>query len=266
MIVVICSCGARHELPDEWAGKRGRCPKCKRVLHVPAKATKKEETPPAPVAPTGPPEPAARTAPSDPTGGVTKQADPEITGFTFDYDEFADRDRVEKVEKEKKPEPAKKPDRIRFRCSCGKVLVAPAQRAGATARCPKCRKMLVVPTPKSPEDEWEDEKKQDGKQLADLFGYENPEGAAKVTCDHCGADMAPGAIVCVQCGINRLTGAQLKTVTGPDAEIPGDGPGLLGKVAFWKRKKKDVRSYRTVAEDKKTKSGAGETKSRPPEG
>ena len=30
-----CNCGYRMELPDEWAGKQGRCPQCGNVLQIP---------------------------------------------------------------------------------------------------------------------------------------------------------------------------------------------------------------------------------------
>ncbi len=32
-----CNCGYRMELPDEWAGRQGRCPQCGRVLNIPIK-------------------------------------------------------------------------------------------------------------------------------------------------------------------------------------------------------------------------------------
>jgi len=181
------------------------------------------------------------------------ESNPEIEGYTFDYGgedpaevdkrlaEEDTRKEAEKEEKVKREASPKKPDKIRFECSCGKTLAAPVERAGAKARCPKCRKPVVVPTPDVEED--------DDKRLEALFGYGEGEDATELTCEHCGADMAPGAIVCVGCGINRMTGAQLATATGVQAEIPGEGGSLLEKVTFWK-KKPDKSSYRTISEDR----------------
>jgi WD40 repeat protein len=39
MIEVICACGQQIRLPDEYAGKSGRCPKCKAVVNVPGADT-----------------------------------------------------------------------------------------------------------------------------------------------------------------------------------------------------------------------------------
>ena len=47
-----CNCGYNMELPDEWAGRRGRCPQCARVLDIPAKkpsGSAMTPTPPTPL-------------------------------------------------------------------------------------------------------------------------------------------------------------------------------------------------------------------------
>ena len=249
MIVVVCECGMRHELPDEWAGKTGRCPGCKAVLEVPATGAQAQGG--------GAPEsqtPVAQdTAPASPAPGQSggegpmteKQADPEIAGFTFDYGEDPrEQDKRLAAEDEQPPEAGtpQKPEKIRFRCTCGKVLVAPGERAGAKARCPQCKKVVVVPAPE-PEEEDDDE-----GQFADLFGYEDAEKQASLSCDHCGTEMAPGAVLCTYCGINKLTGVQLETATGSVAQIDDEEGGLLGKVAFWKKPKPTT--HKTIAEDK----------------
>ena len=148
----------------------------------------------------------------------------------------------EQAAKEKK-RTGPKPDKIRFKCSCGKVLAAPPERAGAKARCPQCKKVVVVPTPEL------EEEAQDDRQFSDLFGYEKPMESAHQTCDHCGSKMAPGSVFCVDCGINRHTGTQLTTVTGLHAEIPTENASLKDKLAFWK-KKGEKPTYKTISQDR----------------
>ena len=36
MLEVVCECGTRLRLGDEWAGKQGRCPRCDAVLQIPS--------------------------------------------------------------------------------------------------------------------------------------------------------------------------------------------------------------------------------------
>lgn len=44
-------------------------------------------------------------------------------------------------------------DRIRFRCACGRKMVAPAKYAGRRAKCPGCAKPIVVPKKSQPKAE-----------------------------------------------------------------------------------------------------------------
>ena len=37
---------------------------------------------------------------------------------------------------------------IRFKCSCGALISAPDAAAGKRGRCPKCKTLFLVPTPK----------------------------------------------------------------------------------------------------------------------
>lgn len=60
------SCGAGFSVPDAHAGKRGKCPKCQRVMTVPAKTSSPDDPPP-PV-PTLAPSPATALE-SAPSGG-----------------------------------------------------------------------------------------------------------------------------------------------------------------------------------------------------
>lgn len=51
-IQVKCSCGKVLYVPDEYAGKRGRCPQCARMLTIPKNAHPPSNTPPPKVCPT----------------------------------------------------------------------------------------------------------------------------------------------------------------------------------------------------------------------
>jgi len=270
MIVVVCGCGMRHELPDEWAGKSGRCPKCKRVMHVPAAEpdAKKQGAPEAREeitheAPTGiahddalpiqkadnaggdagtphRPRSASDAPPADQmkvqgTSVHFDAMDPDKAAeVKFEYQEVSDED-VGKTPQEL----AEKPDKIRFRCKCGKVLVAPADRAGAKVRCPKCRKVLKVPDLETTE------KKAD--EVRGHFGYEARGAQTEHICDACGAFMKPGSLICIDCGTHKMSGEKLATAIGDDA-FRGEG-GLLSSLKFWKRKQHGAK---TIAEDRGT--------------
>jgi hypothetical protein len=61
-----CECGTTLSVPDAAAGKKAKCPKCGKIVPVPALASPAPEPAPQPVAapePTTPPEPAAQPEP-----------------------------------------------------------------------------------------------------------------------------------------------------------------------------------------------------------
>ncbi|MFH0963019.1 MAG: hypothetical protein V2A58_03305 [Planctomycetota bacterium] len=227
-ISVKCPCGAVHEMPDSWAGKRGKCSNCGRLLAVPfPSARPRENVPPQPQPPPAPAEP-PKPAPSE-----------EFVPFEMEeVDDAAFEEGAKKKEEESRKEEPPPPDVhvegniISFKCSCGKLLKAPLDKAGKTAKCPVCKKPISVPAPpeKKPE-----------KEPESTFEYVSEEDIEILECPNCGAHMEKGAILCVQCGTNRVSGEKVDTKIGDDA-FAGERKGLkdvLGKVAFWKKKKEE---------------------------
>lgn len=70
-IRVTCQCGQTLSVPDEMAGKSGRCPKCKGVLKVPASQGK-----PVAASTKGSPATANPAAPKPPSAGSTSKTSP----------------------------------------------------------------------------------------------------------------------------------------------------------------------------------------------
>ena len=93
---------------------------------------------------------------------------------------------------------------MRFSCrKCGHTVSAPDDAAGKRGQCPKCGEVFTIPAP---------------------AGTEGPQG-----CPGCGAQVAEGAVICVQCGLNLRTGAKLET----DTPIPLDGDETTSVKAFF---------------------------------
>ncbi|MFP4055820.1 MAG: hypothetical protein ACLF0G_03005 [Candidatus Brocadiia bacterium] len=87
---------------------------------------------------------------------------------------------------------------ITFRCSCGREFEARDEAAGRHMRCPECGERVQVPQP------------QDSPEPTD-------EGEAG-PCPECQAPLAPGAVLCTNCGYDLRTGQRLETAA--EAEPP----------------------------------------------
>ena len=125
-----------------------------------------------------------------------------------------------------------KPGTIAVVCTCGKQLKAPANMEGKQARCPKCRKTISIPsssgsiTPaagmtaaaaSSPLDD-----------LLDDVGMAAPR--TPHFCPECKADMAPDAVLCIQCGFNLQLGNKIETELDPALQADSDLPPEIRKV------------------------------------
>lgn len=96
-----------------------------------------------------------------------------------------------------------------FACpGCGKQYGWKPELAGRKAKCQKCGQVLVVPA--SPE----------AAAAAGPAVPQAPAGAgavpagaapAQAGCPSCKQPVAPGAVICVQCGYNFKTGQRLST-------------------------------------------------------
>ena len=225
-IRVKCKCGAEHAMPDDWAGKRGKCPNCGRILRVP-RVRKQPAQAKAP-----PPEPDEETPPQSAIGDGTKSVMKEdFVPFQMsepEKDEFEEGLKGGKKDKSAATDVKVKDNILSFKCSCGKALRAPVSRAGKTATCPGCKKPITIPKP--PEQEPEP-----------VFDYVAEEDGDKFECPNCGEEMDKASVICVKCGTNRITGDTVETKIGDEAFADEKG-GLrkaLGKVSFWKRKETD---------------------------
>ena len=99
---------------------------------------------------------------------------------------------------------------IRFQCTCGHTLTAPDKIAGRSAKCPHCDSVVAVPSR-----EPIDEPPSRPAAASTKSGADRPPPADK--CPKCSAELAAGAVLCVQCGFNLRSGTQMHTVTSTNA-------------------------------------------------
>jgi hypothetical protein len=115
-------------------------------------------------------------------------------------------------------------DKISVECACGKKLKAPATAIGRKAKCPACGNVLTIEAPPPPPVE--------DDALGALYDLADAEkDAAKSNqvddsprCPQCAAEMAPSAVLCVNCGYDVRTKSKLAAkpvVTRPVVNLDG---------------------------------------------
>lgn len=114
-------------------------------------------------------------------------------------------------------------------CSCGKVLRVKPEWIGRRVKCPSCGAIVQVPAAQ-PEDS-------EPLRLAPK-DPDPPPTDAQAECPNCHQPLAPGAVLCTQCGLDLRTGTVRDTVNGPpEADEPDpDRPRLhhyLWEVRWW---------------------------------
>jgi hypothetical protein len=121
---------------------------------------------------------------------------------------------------------------IKVACKCGQSFAAKDELAGKQVKCPKCGQPLVIPKPQAQKPAGgAGQARQGGARsapaapvsggLADLFdeaGIGAPQSHQGPRCTNCGAGMKPGAVLCVQCGMNLQTGQRFESQVQAEAE------------------------------------------------
>lgn len=232
------SCAAKYRWKDELAGKKIKCAKCQSILRMPDDAAGQpaivrkagdDAAPAAPAAakpavaakaahapPPAPPEPPAAPAPA--------AAKPSVE--TYDVD---DGEPSSAPPPPAPPPPPPKP--------------APAAKPAAPTKpaAPAKSHAPAKPAAKPQEDE--------GISLQENHGETPPAaepaaGASK--CPSCGNAVKPGAVICLNCGLNLKEGSKVKTTVEDD---DGDGddddgaapPGFKAKLlGFFRKGKKSA--------------------------
>ncbi len=164
-------CGKRIGVPDNLAGKTGKCPACGTTLTVP-------------------------TTPAPPPARPDRQGK---TDYNFRLSE-EDRNRIEeeerfraeakiRAEREARsketpiyPAPSATSNVITFDCPFCLIEITVASAAGTTTSCPKCREVLKVP----------------GKTKS-TGGQGRGSTAFKPRCCVCGGEALPGETTCFSC-------------------------------------------------------------------
>jgi hypothetical protein len=117
---------------------------------------------------------------------------------------------------------------IKFKCGCGHVLSVPDSAAGKSGKCPKCQKVLRVPTPAASKTAGKSNTAapaQAGKAVGkvakpvpaaaspgvmdSLFDEAGLVQKTGPVCPKCATSIKPGAVMCTNCGFRFETGEQL---------------------------------------------------------
>ena len=128
-------------------------------------------------------------------------------------------------------------DKITVSCSCGKKLKAPASAVGRKAKCPGCGNVMTLTAPTTKKESTKAGADDDGldglyalaaeeKQAAKHQGTATDDG---MHCPSCGADMAPGAVLCVGCGFDMRTKAKVSKKPAATAAAAPGAPGAGGR-------------------------------------
>jgi hypothetical protein len=106
---------------------------------------------------------------------------------------------------------------------CGTRLQVGDDLGGRPVQCPRCGRVFAAPEPiptESPQEPLGVYGLKDEPEFPSVLAAEDsarPRAAPGVpsehTCPKCGAALKPEAVVCVDCGFNRKTGKQLRTVS-----------------------------------------------------
>ena len=120
------SCNQLLTTPDDTAGKKGKCPHCESVMHVP-KVSAANHWPP------GMAHPGARRAAAFELSAPHAAASESSSSM--------------QVGPQSAPSPAAADgERIAFRCqSCNRLLRTPAHTAGRQGQCPNCGMLMDIP-------------------------------------------------------------------------------------------------------------------------
>ncbi len=95
-------------------------------------------------------------------------------------------------------------------CACGKKLKAPASAVGRKAKCPACGNVLTIEAPPPPPPAEDD-------PMGAIYDLAAAEQAAAESnqiddssrCPKCGASMAVGSVLCVNCGYDMRSKAKV---------------------------------------------------------
>ncbi|MFQ3592267.1 MAG: hypothetical protein SNJ82_03640 [Gemmataceae bacterium] len=166
-------CQSRMTVPDNLAGKKGRCSKCKNPIVVPSQEVASATAPPAPpvrpsVAPAPPVRPSVSPAPAMPRGSVAAPPPPppppslpssvQAPAPPPDPAPLVD---IEAAAAEAFADPKEEEvelSTVEFTCpQCDEPISLPIAEAGKRAPCPKCSRIIAVPVPqKHKQKHWRD--------------------------------------------------------------------------------------------------------------
>ena len=133
---------------------------------------------------------------------------------------------------------------IRVHCGkCKAAFQAKDALAGRRVKCPKCKDSLTIPTPQ----------KSTAKQgaaagaggghnpLLDILEDEDIRPMSRgPVCQNCNSEIGAGAVICVNCGFNQETGAQLETEEYEDDADIGAESSLSDAERIMAKAEKDI--------------------------
>lgn len=102
-------------------------------------------------------------------------------------------------------------EKVKVKCQCGKVLAVDPKLAGKAVKCPQCQAAIRVPAsaPSSAKSTQPAASSSSIEDLLDEAGVTKSKTGKR--CPECRADIAPDAVLCVQCGYHLEMGKKLRS-------------------------------------------------------
>lgn len=131
---------------------------------------------------------------------------------------------------------------IRVSCACGKSLNAPDHLAGKKAKCPGCGGVIAIPGPAAPAPAAKPAPKPVPAKAASGVLKTPPKPAAPkaeaegrdlhayASCPSCSSFVSKKDAICVQCGMNLVTGRKLSTVHTKEPDGPPRSKAILALI------------------------------------
>ena len=139
---------------------------------------------------------------------------------------------------------------IKVQCEhCGAGFKAKDELAGRRVKCPKCKQALRIGAAQTA-------KKQQvvaaaaHNPLLDLLDEEDVRSVARgPVCSNCGVEIAPGTVVCIECGFNAETGQQLQTEAGVDDLSAGASASMTDAERIMAKAERDIDDMPITSDD-----------------
>lgn len=125
--------------------------------------------------------------------------------------------------------------------NCNASFKAKDSLAGKKVKCPKCKSPMLIPNPSTAVVVAGGRGMTTYDPIADLLDEANVKTATRgAGCPECGSEIQPGAVICVDCGLDFETGVQLKTKSGSGGSSEIEDVGLTDADKIMRKAEEEI--------------------------